>query len=88
MLLDVKLHRRQLALRGHTKRVSSTCFHPTGKILASGSDDRTISFWDVKTGRVQATFRGHTRPVRCVSFSPEGQALSRQVRMGPSNSGM
>ena len=37
-------------LEGHVDRVSSVCFSPDEKQLASGSRDRTMRLWDVETG--------------------------------------
>lgn len=59
-------------LRGHTGRVMSVDFHPQGKILASGSTDRTIRLWDVQTGRCLQTLYGHTSWLWSVAFSPDG----------------
>ena len=65
-----------IVLREHTGRVRSVAFSPDGQTLASGSDDRTIRFWDVATGQHKATLEGHTGWVRSVAFSPDGQTLA------------
>ena len=41
--------------QGHSDLISSIAFSPDGKILASGSCDGTIKFWDVKTGECLKT---------------------------------
>ena len=37
-------------LRGHTAPVSCVRFDPTGRLLITGSSDRTVRFWDVASG--------------------------------------
>jgi WD40 repeat protein len=51
-------------------------FSPDGRLLASGSDDKTIKLWDVASGREVRTLSGHTSWVRSVAFSPDGRLLA------------
>ncbi|XP_069113730.1 ribosome biogenesis protein bop1-like [Argopecten irradians] len=41
--------------KGHTDIVRCVAVAPTGEWLASGSDDKTIKFWEVSTGRCLKT---------------------------------
>jgi hypothetical protein len=46
-------------LTGHTDLVRSVAFSPDGKLVASGSDDKTVRIWDVKKGpEAMAPLRG------------------------------
>jgi WD40 repeat protein len=64
-------------LRGYTTTVSSVAFSPDGKLLASGSGDKTIILWDVATRQpLGQPLKGHTAAVLSVAFSPDGKTLA------------
>jgi polar amino acid transport system permease protein len=60
---------------GHTKPVSVLAFSPDNKILASGSADTTIVFWDLETGEVDSTSEGHNAAITTMVFDPQGSLL-------------
>jgi WD40 repeat protein len=61
--------------RGHKGPVSSLAVHPGGKLVATGSEDRTIMLWDPFTGEVSSVLEGHTKPVKYLCFSADGRYL-------------
>ena len=63
-------------IRAHINEVKSISFAPSGKILASGSNDETIKFWDVASGQLIRTLGGHTNGINSVCFSPDGKLLA------------
>ena len=37
-------------IKGHTAEVRSVDFSPDGKMIASGSGDKSVRVWDTETG--------------------------------------
>ena len=55
---------------GHQDVVASLCFSPTGDILATASQDRTVKVWSLE-GQLQYSLN-HEQAVMAVCFSPDG----------------
>ena len=83
---------REIAtLEGHKSRVNTIAISPVsssqirpaigtpqdfGKILASGSEDKTIKLWDITTGKEIRTITGHSDSVHALAISPDGKILA------------
>jgi WD40 repeat protein len=71
-------------LTGHEGGVTALAISPGGRILASGSSDKSIKFWNLATGELLHTISGrsfwggdgHTERISTLAFSPDGEALA------------
>ena len=61
-------------LRSHTLDVRTLAYSPDGKILATGSWDGTIKFWDTTSYREIVTLK--TGRVQSLAFSADGKRLA------------
>ncbi|MDT9184674.1 WD40 repeat domain-containing protein [Limnospira sp. PMC 289.06] len=60
-------------LTGHTEEVNAVTIALDGKTAVSGSEDRTLKWWDLATGEEIVTLRGHSGAVNTVAIAPDGK---------------
>lgn len=60
---------------GHTNVVRAVAFSKDGRLILTGSDDRSAILWDGETGKEIRGFKGHTDEIRAVAFSPDGSQV-------------
>jgi WD40 repeat protein len=56
--------------------VTSLCFSPDGRTLASGHDNGTVRFWDVGSYRLVGEISAHPEAISAISFSPDGDRVA------------
>merc|ERR1712129_61978 len=60
----------------HTSFVFSCAFSPCGKLLVTGSNDRTAKGWSTSSWSLVRTLEGYSGPVHSCAFSPDGTLLA------------
>ncbi|ORY57529.1 WD40-repeat-containing domain protein [Pseudomassariella vexata] len=63
-------------LQGHGGRVCRVEFHPSGRYLASASEDTSWRLWDIETTTELLLQEGHSRGVYAVAFNTDGSLLA------------
>jgi tetratricopeptide (TPR) repeat protein len=65
------------SLKGHYDAITSLAFSSDGRLLASGSKDKTIMLWDLRNGqRLGKPLEGHDGEVKAVAFNPRQRQLA------------
>lgn len=62
-------------LADHRAGVTAIALSGDGRLLVSGSRDRTIKLWNLRTGKALYTLSGHAAPVTAIAFSADGSLL-------------
>lgn len=77
---DPKPAIRNVPLKGHSELVYGIALTPEGRMVVTGSFDRTIKVWDTITGKVVKTFgggtTGHQNQVLAVDINSSGTFLA------------
>ncbi|XP_050740426.1 transducin beta-like protein 3 [Eriocheir sinensis] len=62
--------------KAHEKDINSMCVSVNGKLIATGSQDKTAKVWDSSSLALLGVLRGHRRGIWCVQFSPVDEVLA------------
>ncbi len=61
--------------KDHDENVFSVAFSPDGKLLASGSEDKTMLLYNLETDELLHTFEGHFSTINDIAFNPKGKYI-------------
>ena len=81
-LIDAATGDERARLYGHLRGINAVAFSPDGRLIASGSLDRTSQIWDVEAALASpdtpalAVLEGHTSGVTAIAFSADGTLLA------------
>lgn len=73
-LFRLKDSQLTIAINAHTRPVNAVAYHPSGQLIASGSDDRTAALWTLD-GKLLRRLSGHRDRVSSLAFSTDGETL-------------
>ncbi|KAK6342185.1 hypothetical protein TWF730_001664 [Orbilia blumenaviensis] len=62
-------------LSGHQGLVCAMAFSKDGRLLVSGSMDKTVRVWDSVTGALKFTLQGNEGDIKAVSFSSDEKSI-------------
>ena len=71
-IIEPKWHapwKLKTVIAGHNGWVRCLAIDPLNRFFVSGSNDRTIKFWDLATGQLKVTLTGHINTVRRLAVS-------------------
>ncbi len=71
-LFDWRACRQRAVCKGHKGVVQALAFSPDGRLLLTGSGDRSARLWDSATGEVRAAWRWDIGPINSVAISSDG----------------
>jgi len=61
---------------GHRGPVTCAAYSPDGKLIASGSADRTVRLWEAETGKPLHVLSDHQGEITALAFRADGKALA------------
>jgi WD40 repeat protein len=75
-ILPAQEEKALYTLDKHTAPVMCVAWSPDGKLLATGSEDKTILIWDATNGNLLYTLeKSHLRKIMALAFTPDGKKL-------------
>ncbi len=69
------VHKEKGTIGHHEREIYAVAFSPDGRIIATGSRDKTAKLWDPNTHQELTTLTGHSDSIISLAFSPDGKTL-------------
>ncbi|MHB8519482.1 MAG: protein kinase domain-containing protein [Limisphaerales bacterium] len=69
-------------LKGHSRFATALAFTPDGRLLVSGSNDRTVKVWNVASGVERTTLTNYSIGLTGAVLSPDGKMLATAANRG------
>ena len=60
----------------HADRITSVAYSRDGRVIASGSIDKSIRLWQATTGKPLHLLSGHEESITALVFAPDGKTLA------------
>ena len=66
----VEVHQADITIMAHQKCVNVAKFSPNDKLIASGSQDKSVKIWQAKDLKQVMELKGHLKGIWDLEFSP------------------
>jgi WD40 repeat protein len=77
---DAKTGAQLLDLRGHEDGLRTVAWSPNGRIIATGSTDRTARLWNAQDGVQLEILSVHQNQIQSIAWSPDGRLIATASR--------